>query len=354
VGTKPGSDVVASDVVELTALVRRVVARRLHDPDAVDDIVQETLVRVLAARGRLDHGAVGPYAIVTARNLLATFWRRADTGRRHEHRLFDPRQPMSPDEPLVEREELLALRAALGRLSPAERDVLVAHEVDGRATGALAADLDSTAGAVAARLSRSRAKLRVEYLVELAGEPTTLRCRPVLLALSAGDCRRQAELDVGYHLLECDYCAAFSGTLFDRRAKADGDEVLIPVRIDTDIVTARQRGREIARQAGFEPTEATVIATAISEIARNIVRFAKRGEITVSIVEHDGVAGVTVVARDVGDGIEDVERALEIGYTTYGGRGLGLPGSRHLMDEFEIASEIGRGTTVTMTKWRRV
>jgi serine/threonine-protein kinase RsbT len=96
-----------------------------------------------------------------------------------------------------------------------------------------------------------------------------------------------------------------------------------------------------------------VIATAISEIARNIVRFARRGDITMTLVAQGDVAGVTVVARDAGPGIADVDRALEVGYTTYGGRGLGLPGSRRLMDEFTISSEVGRGTTVTMTKWRR-
>lgn len=352
-GDDPNSDVLSSDIVWLTALVRRVVARRLADQDAVDDIVQETLARLLAARGRLDDRAVGPYAIVTARNLVVSFWRRTETGKRHEHRLLDPREPLAPDEPVFEREESEAVRAALERLLPAEREVLLAHVVEGRDTSSLAEASGSTAGAVAARLSRSRAKLRVEYLVELAGEPPTSRCRPVLFSLSAGDRRRQAELDVGYHLLECDFCAALSDTLIDRRSRDATDEVRIPVRADADIVTARQRGRDLALKAGFSATEATVIATAISEIARNIVRFARRGEVTVTIVSDDGTAGVTVVARDVGDGIADIELALEAGYTTYGGRGLGLPGSRRLMDEFEITSEIGRGTTVTMTKWRR-
>ncbi len=123
------------------------------------------------------------------------------------------------------------------------------------------------------------------------------------------------------------------------------------MRADADVVTARQRGRELAIRAGFAPTDATMIATAISEIARNVVRFAQRGEMVMSIVKDGETHGLSIVTRDVGPGIADIERALEVGFTTYGGRGLGLPGSRRLMDEFEIISEVGRGTTVSMTKW---
>jgi anti-sigma regulatory factor (Ser/Thr protein kinase) len=119
------------------------------------------------------------------------------------------------------------------------------------------------------------------------------------------------------------------------------------------VVAARRRGRELAAGAGFSATELTIIATAISEIARNIVMFASHGEVVISLVGEDSRQGVSVVARDVGPGIADLERALQDGYSGYGGMGLGLPGSRRLMDEFEITSEVGKGTTVTMTKWRR-
>ena len=122
---------------------------------------------------------------------------------------------------------------------------------------------------------------------------------------------------------------------------------------DADVVTARKQGRELAAQAGFSATDLTIIATAISEIARNIVMFAERGEIIVSLVGENRRQGVTVVARDSGPGIADLDRALQDGYSGYGGMGLGLPGSRRLMDEFEVTSEVDRGTTVTMTKWRR-
>jgi anti-sigma regulatory factor (Ser/Thr protein kinase) len=130
-------------------------------------------------------------------------------------------------------------------------------------------------------------------------------------------------------------------------------EVRVPIQGDADVVAARKQGRELAAQVGFSATELTIIATAISEIARNIVMFANRGEVVVSLVGEDRGQGVTVVARDVGPGIADLERALQDGYSGYGGMGLGLPGSRRLMDEFEITSEVDKGTTVTMTKWRR-
>ena len=137
-----------------------------------------------------------------------------------------------------------------------------------------------------------------------------------------------------------------------RRSQSVAGEVRVPVRADADVVVARKRGRELAAGVGFSATELTIIATAISEIARNIVMFAGRGELVVSRVGEDGRQGVTVVARDAGPGIADLERALRDGYSGYGGMGLGLPGSRRLMDEFEITSEVDKGTTVTMTKWR--
>ena len=124
------------------------------------------------------------------------------------------------------------------------------------------------------------------------------------------------------------------------------------MRADADVVLVRQKGREVAAAAGFTGSELTLIATAISEIARNIVKFAVRGEFAFSVVEEDGRTGVRMVARDSGPGIEDVPRALQDGYSTYRGLGLGLPGARRLMDEFDVVTEVGKGTTVTMTKWR--
>src|SRR6185312_13391749 len=145
-------------------------------------------------------------------------------------------------------------------------------------------------------------------------------------------------------------------TLFrsDRRPLPEtAGEARVRVSVDSDVVTARQKGRAIATMAGFSATELTMIATAISEIARNIVKFAQRGEIEFRIVDEAGRLGVTVVARDVGPGIKDVSLAMQDGFSSYRGLGLGLAGARRLMDQFEIASEVGVGTTVTMAKWRQ-
>lgn len=129
-------------------------------------------------------------------------------------------------------------------------------------------------------------------------------------------------------------------------------EARVSIRSDTDIVAARQEGRALSLLLGFSPTEATLVATAISELARNIVLYAKRGEVLLGFVEQRGRRGLVVVARDEGPGIADVRRALADGHSTSGGLGLGLPGVRRLMDEFEIVSEVGKGTTVTVKKWK--
>jgi serine/threonine-protein kinase RsbT len=128
------------------------------------------------------------------------------------------------------------------------------------------------------------------------------------------------------------------------------DVVLVRVAADADIVTARQVGRQMADELGFSATDSTLLATAISEIARNITNYAGSGEVRISIVERAGRVGIEVVASDEGPGIADVERALQDGYTTGSGLGLGLPGARRLMDEFTITSDAA-GTTVTMRKW---
>ena len=110
--------------------------------------------------------------------------------------------------------------------------------------------------------------------------------------------------------------------------------------------------RELATELGFSRTDGTLVATAISEVARNIVSHAGEGEIELSPVFEPRRYGLVVVARDSGPGIRDVESAMRDGYSTRGSLGLGLPGARRLMDEFAIDSEPGRGTVVTMKKWR--
>jgi len=129
------------------------------------------------------------------------------------------------------------------------------------------------------------------------------------------------------------------------------DVSVVPITSSADIVTARQRGRELAARIGFTGSDLTVIAAAISELARNIVEYAKSGEIVIAPASKGSRAGIQVVARDEGPGIPDVPRAVQAGYSTGSGLGLGLPGVRRLMDDFDIDSVVGRGTTVTTRKW---
>ena len=128
-------------------------------------------------------------------------------------------------------------------------------------------------------------------------------------------------------------------------------DFVVDVNNSDDIVTARQAGHELARQLGFSLTDVTMIATAISEIARNITSYAGRGEVRVGVQFRDGRQALVVRAEDDGPGIADIERALEDGYSTGRGLGLGLPGARRLMDKLLVESSPGKGTIVEMWKW---
>jgi serine/threonine-protein kinase RsbT len=130
-----------------------------------------------------------------------------------------------------------------------------------------------------------------------------------------------------------------------------GADFVVDVNNSDDIVTARQAGHELARQLGFSLTDVTMIATAISEIARNITSYAGRGEVRVGVQYRDGRQALVVRAEDDGPGIVDIERALEDGYSTGRGLGLGLPGARRLMDRLVVESAPGKGTVVEMWKW---
>ncbi len=130
-------------------------------------------------------------------------------------------------------------------------------------------------------------------------------------------------------------------------------EMLVPIEHEGDIVTARQKGRELAAASGLSTTEQTLLATAISEVARNIVVYARRGEVVLAPLEAAGRRGVLVVARDEGPGIANPDLAMRDGYSTTKSLGMGLPGARRLMDEFELSTVLGRGTTITMKKWVR-
>jgi serine/threonine-protein kinase RsbT len=129
-------------------------------------------------------------------------------------------------------------------------------------------------------------------------------------------------------------------------------EVRVAIKSDQDIVAARQKGRMMATELGFSSGDATLIATAISELARNIVSYARSGEITLGEIQGSSRIGILIIASDQGPGIPDIRLALRDGFSTSGSLGLGLPGVRRLMDEFEIVSQPGQGTTVTVKKWK--
>ena len=130
------------------------------------------------------------------------------------------------------------------------------------------------------------------------------------------------------------------------------DETRIPVASDMDMVVARSQARMLALRLGFSHTDATLIATAISEITRNILAHAGNGELVIEPLYENHRFGLIVEARDSGPGIRDIDSALGDGYTSRGGLGLGLPGARRLMDEFEVSSGPDEGTTVKMSKWQ--
>ncbi len=130
------------------------------------------------------------------------------------------------------------------------------------------------------------------------------------------------------------------------------DEMQVPIRSESDIVAARQQGRALAAQLAFSGSEQVLITTAISEVARNIIQYAREGKIILRPIRQRGKHGLVVIAQDSGPGIPDITKAMQDGYSTGGGLGMGLPGARRLMDEFDIVSQVGQGTIVTMTKWK--
>jgi serine/threonine-protein kinase RsbT len=129
------------------------------------------------------------------------------------------------------------------------------------------------------------------------------------------------------------------------------DDIVVAINNPDDIVDARKAGHQLALELGFSLTDVTMISTAISEIARNITSYAGRGEIRVAVADREGRKALVVRAEDDGPGIADIERAMEDGYSTGRGLGLGLPGARRLMDRLVVESELGRGTVIEMWKW---
>ena len=130
-------------------------------------------------------------------------------------------------------------------------------------------------------------------------------------------------------------------------------EATIEVSSDADIVLARQQGRALATKIGFNQVELTMIVTAISELARNIVLYAGHGQISLQVERNHHMTGIVVIASDQGPGIRDVKLAMQDGFSTSGGLGLGLPGVQRLMEECRIESTVGQGTTITVKRWKR-
>jgi serine/threonine-protein kinase RsbT len=130
----------------------------------------------------------------------------------------------------------------------------------------------------------------------------------------------------------------------------------IPIRVEDDIVVARSSARELVRNLGFGMLDQSRIATAVSELTRNVIRYATdgRGDVVMRAAASDnGRAGVEIVVSDEGPGIANLDLAMRDGYTSGPGMGMGLPGTRRLVDEMEIDTGPGRGTVITIRKWRR-
>lgn len=215
-----------SQILEMVPPLRRFVASRVDSAQDIDDIVQETLSRVLTAEKHLEGVSLTAYAFTVARNLLTTGYRDAAVARRHASKLVDRREPDRPDDELLAAEDRKALRAALDTLPAEHREQLLEHVLNERPL----AEMATSAPSLAAQLGRTRARLRLDYLLAL--RQVTLaspRCRPVLLAVSAGDLRRQQALHAGSHLLYCSTCSDLSEPLLQRRRALAGVVPWVPL-----------------------------------------------------------------------------------------------------------------------------
>ena len=214
----PSGDRWDDQVVLISEPVRRYVQAHTRQPADTDDVVQETLTRVLEHGRGLAVDSALAYALVTARHVLADRANESDRNRRHAHRMLDLSRSASPDDQVLDEEERRALRQALGDLPVGQQRLLLAHVLEARPVSEIAAEEGRSDGALAAQLARVRARVRLDYVLALRGiSLPTSRCRPILLALSAGDVRRQATLRAGHHLLTCPTCADVAEPLLRRR-----------------------------------------------------------------------------------------------------------------------------------------
>jgi RNA polymerase sigma factor (sigma-70 family) len=265
---RPARDVATeADLLAVAAPVRRAVTSRLADRPELDpeDVVQETLTRVWAERWRLERSTLLAYALVVARNLVTSAERGEDVGRRHRHRLAEPPPDGDPAPALVAAEERAAVTRAVAALRAEDRALLLEHEVEGVEARKIAAEQGVRAGAVAARLARARARLRVNHLLEL--RHTTLptpRCRGVLEALSLGDRRRQQTVLAAEHLLGCPTCAALAEPLLTRRRSLTA---LAPVAVLLALpgrLVAWARGNPVPAAASGAGAVAVAVAVVVA------------------------------------------------------------------------------------------
>lgn len=136
-----------------------------------------------------------------------------------------------------------------------------------------------------------------------------------------------------------------------KKHKRSKDVKTFTINADYDIVKVREYARDLADNIGFTTNERTLIATAVSEICRNIIEYAHDGEVTLEPSFKNQKRGITITVEDRGPGISDLKQAMQDGYSTGRGMGVGLPGTKRIMDEFDIQSEIGKGTRIVMSKW---
>ncbi len=208
-----------AEVIEIIQPLRRYVRAHARTAQDVDDIVQETLTRLIEVQPRLSPGAALAYSIVVARHVILDLSAASERAGRSHHRLIDLAEPPRPDEELLRSEQRQALAIALADAPEAERTALLEHVLEEKPVTAIASNAEASSGSVAARLARTRAHLRLDYILALRNiQLPTPRCRPVLLALSAGDTRRQNALRAGHHLLACPTCSAVSEPLLQRRS----------------------------------------------------------------------------------------------------------------------------------------
>ena len=209
-------------------MVRRTLAARTRDQHLVEDLTQETLARLTGTEHRFSPDAQRAYAVVTA-DLLVSHFRRQSVRGRHLHRLLDDEGSDDPAQATLDKEESDAMTSALSQLDPAERALLMRHEVSGTDLATLAGEANVTSGAIAMRLARAWANLRLEFLLAFRRmKSPTNHCRPVLLAFAVGDRRRQAQLDADEHVRTCSACTQLVGPMTQRDRRIAG-WLLIPV-----------------------------------------------------------------------------------------------------------------------------